>query len=406
MQAAARFGSLPIMLLKDIDDKTPDLGRLQELLVRSDLSPRQRDDIFKQMDNIRTGYRGERDAAFFLNDSFGDRENTILIHDLRLEHGGRVAQIDHLLINRFRRVYVLETKSLNANLACNEAGEWTAWYGSGKRGIPQPIASPIEQARRHVSVLDSWFKANGLKRIERIEPVVIVSPTSFVAKTRARGDEDVPVVRADLFERWWLNVRNSGGENLIGGLWRVASAFSVVDLIKIGELLVANHRPLEWDWAARFGVKADAPSAIGTALSPAAALPKLTELPEPASASAAVEPSVAAIVAMTSRSGDRAEACTDPVFPNTPPADADATHVEVEVTAIPDRIETPFGVVAVKRVTVGQYALRHAVDERLSEHVRQVAQGRGRWQRQYRNWLVSGDHIATIAAELRVAKSS
>ena len=373
------------MLLKDIDDKTLDLDRLHELFDRADLSPRQRDDIFKQMDNIRTGYRGEKDAAHFLNDGFMDGENTVLIHDLRLEHGGRVAQIDHLLIHRVRRAYVLETKSLNANLACNDAGEWTAWYGPAKRGTPRPIPSPIEQARRHVSVLDSWFKANGVTRMERIEPVVIVSPTSFVTKTRAPGDEDVPVIRADLFKRWWLNSRNNGAENLLGGLWRFASAYSAAELIKIGELLVANHRPIQFDWEARFGVRQ--PSAAAT--------PTSSPVPRRSSPAAATIAPASTNVGVVSGIADEGGELPSP------PA-----LMATIAASIPAEVETQSGIVTIKRVTEGQYALRHAVNEDLAELVRRTVQDRGRWQPRYRNWLVAAEHITAIAADLRTGSPS
>ena len=382
------------MLLKDIDDKTPDLDRLQQLFERADISARQRDDIFKQMDNIRTGYRGEKDAAHFLNDGFMDGENTVLIHDLRLEHGGRVAQIDHLLIHRVRRAYVLETKSLNANLACNDAGEWTAWYGPAKRGTPRPIPSPIEQARRHVSVLDSWFKANGVTRMERIEPVVIVSPTSFVTKTRAPGDEDVPVIRADLFKRWWLNSRNNGAENLLGGLWRFASAYSAAELIKIGELLVANHRPIQFDWEARFGVRQ--PSAAATPTSSPTPRRSSPATPKPASASTKV--------GMVDGSTDGAgEPSARPRLPVTRCVEVPSPKAVVPPIAalIPSEVETQFGIVTIKRVTEGQYALRHGVNEELAELVRRTVQERGRWQPRYRNWLVAAEHITAVADDLQ-----
>jgi hypothetical protein len=43
---------------------------------------------------------------------------------LRLEHNGRTAQIDHLLINRWMECYVLESKHFNAGLKITEDGEF------------------------------------------------------------------------------------------------------------------------------------------------------------------------------------------------------------------------------------------------------------------------------------------
>ncbi len=405
------------MLLKEIDDKTPDLDRLQELLDRANLSSRQRTDITQQMDNIRTGFRGEKDVAYFLNDTFGNTENSIIIHDLRLEHQGRVAQIDHLIINRFCRAYVLETKSFNANLTCNEAGGWTAWYGSGKRGFPKPMASPIEQAKRHASVLSDWFKANGLTMMQRIDPVVVVSPTTFV-KVKKTGVDQVPVIRADLFKEWWETRRNSGGETFLGTIWTLASKFSRSDLMTIGDLLVAAHQPIQIDWEARFGVRPGGPAAPSPAL-----VSEFPDAPSPAE-QAHVEVGTLDEVAVLSGSQPAADEQLQSTSEASTPAIVDEAGPPLPETAdvaasmmfnsgneapepelvVPAKVETPFGTVAVKMVTVGQYALRHATDERLSEHVRSVAQGRGRWQPRYRNWLVSGDHIATVAVELLASK--
>ena len=41
----------------------------------------------------------------------------MVLHDLRLEHGNQVAQIDHLLINRWMECYVLETPKAKASPA-------------------------------------------------------------------------------------------------------------------------------------------------------------------------------------------------------------------------------------------------------------------------------------------------
>lgn len=351
------------MLLKEIDDKTPDLERLQELLDRAALSSRQRSDILQQMDNIRTGYRGEKDVAYFLNDTFGNTDTSIVIHDIRLEHQGRVAQIDHLIINRFCRAYVLETKSFNANLTCNEAGEWTAWYGSGKRGIPKPMASPVEQAKRHASVLSDWFKANGLTRMERIDPVVIVSPTTFV-KVRKTAGEQVPVIRADLFKEWWETRRNSGGEGFFSTIWTLASQFSRADLKEIGNLLVADHRPIQIDWEARFGVRLGGP--VAARMQQSNDVPDLVAEPALASDEPGTSDVIMLVVDQVGAVPEQVQQSAEVLPPPTPDLEP----------IIPVEVETPFGKVAVKKVTAGQYALRHGADDRLSEHVRSVAQGR------------------------------
>jgi hypothetical protein len=46
----------------------------------------------------------------------------VVIHDLRIEHRGRVAQIDHLLINRVLDIFVLESKNYYYGVKISEEG--------------------------------------------------------------------------------------------------------------------------------------------------------------------------------------------------------------------------------------------------------------------------------------------
>lgn len=78
----------------------------------------------------------------------------MVLHDLRIEEAGRTAQIDQLLVNRFLEFYVLESKSFGNGIAINEQGEFTTWIGNR----PVGTASPIEQNRRHIDVLDDLLR--------------------------------------------------------------------------------------------------------------------------------------------------------------------------------------------------------------------------------------------------------
>jgi len=48
---------------------------------------------------LKAGRRGEHDTAYEIDFHLGESKNTMVLHDLRFElDDGRVAQIDHLLI--------------------------------------------------------------------------------------------------------------------------------------------------------------------------------------------------------------------------------------------------------------------------------------------------------------------
>ena len=95
------------MIIKEIDSKREEKEQLRQLLNRR-LSERQRFLVERQLRNIETGEQGERDSAYFVDFYFGKSKNWAVIHDLRVEHNGQVAQIDHLVMNRFMNIYVLE----------------------------------------------------------------------------------------------------------------------------------------------------------------------------------------------------------------------------------------------------------------------------------------------------------
>ncbi|PKN12574.1 MAG: hypothetical protein CVU69_05935 [Deltaproteobacteria bacterium HGW-Deltaproteobacteria-4] len=52
-----------------------------------------------------------QNSAYYLDFNYKDSQNWAANHDLRIEHRGRVAQIDHLLINRLLDIFVLESKN-------------------------------------------------------------------------------------------------------------------------------------------------------------------------------------------------------------------------------------------------------------------------------------------------------
>jgi hypothetical protein len=91
-----------------MDSKQDEIAELTALL-KDRLIPYQRYLIERALKAIRSGVSGEKDSAYNIDFYFGDSRNWAVIHDLRLEHKGQVGQIDHLLINRFFDMYVLET---------------------------------------------------------------------------------------------------------------------------------------------------------------------------------------------------------------------------------------------------------------------------------------------------------
>lgn len=110
------------MIIKNADDKSCHVQQLEDLLTIA--TSEQKIKITQELRNLRAGIKGEQEAAYLIDFDLGKSQNTLVIHDLRLEIGGRIAQIDHLLINRTLNVFVLETKHFHAGLKITEEGEF------------------------------------------------------------------------------------------------------------------------------------------------------------------------------------------------------------------------------------------------------------------------------------------
>jgi hypothetical protein len=247
------------MQIKAADDKTPDLDVLRALLGRSDVNDEQRQRIDREIRNIQSGLRGEQDAAYEIEFHYGQSRNWISIHDLRLQCDGRVAQIDHLLINRVLEIYVCESKRFAEGVAINEQGEFTAFFGGKAYGVP----SPLEQNRRHISVLESVFKTGQVPLPRRlglaIKPsmigLVLVSKNARISRpTRKINGLDAVIKNDQLRSR--IDKDIDSDNNPLG----FARLVSQETLEELARAIASQHRPARMDWLGKFGLPPVAPA--------------------------------------------------------------------------------------------------------------------------------------------------
>src|ERR1051325_7183039 len=135
------------MILKEKDSIEVQLKEM-ELALAKPLPNRERQRLEKDLAICRAGLRGEKEAAYHIDFDLKNSRNWAVIHDLRLEWNGRVAQIDHLLIDRSLEIYVIESKSFRTKLRYAYGG-WERLNFNHWEGIP----SPVEQNERHIAVL-------------------------------------------------------------------------------------------------------------------------------------------------------------------------------------------------------------------------------------------------------------
>lgn len=238
------------MLIKSADDKESQIAILKNLLSHERVPPEKRHLIERELRNLSIGVATERQAAFEIDFYAARSKNLFVIHDLRLEISGRVAQIDHLLMNRAFEVFVLETKTFSTGLSINERGEFSTSYDGKEIGIP----SPVEQNARHISVLKDAFKEIGLpKRLGiTLQPtfnsVVLVSPKAIISRSKIT-DIDASIIKLDQFFSWYHKKMDALTLKDTIGILRVCSSDTVKNL---GEKLLSLHKPGRVDYIKRF----------------------------------------------------------------------------------------------------------------------------------------------------------
>jgi hypothetical protein len=114
------------MIIKRMDSREQEIGELETLL-KGKLIPYQRFLIERELKTIKSGVSGEKDSAYYIDFYFGNSRNWAVIHDLRLEHKGQVARIDHLLMDRFFDTYVLESMNYSYKLKITPEGEFQTY---------------------------------------------------------------------------------------------------------------------------------------------------------------------------------------------------------------------------------------------------------------------------------------
>lgn len=240
------------MLLKEADSRREDLETLGRLLKDPKTPDATKKKIEREIANIRSGVKGEKEAAYEIDANFTSR-NWFVIHDLRVEHDGLVAQIDHLLIDRFLNIYLCESKRFGEGVAVNEQGEFSAFFNSRPYGIP----SPIEQNRRHITLLERLFSTDAIEWPRRlgfkIKPdmrsYVLVSKNARISRPKnAKIDGLYAVVKTDQFVS---KLKKDSDADSPLAMMKVVSQDT---LEALSRQIMALHRPITFKWAEKFGL--------------------------------------------------------------------------------------------------------------------------------------------------------
>lgn len=249
------------MIIKHAEGRNKDLETLNQLLALPHINQETKAKISREIRNIQSGLKGEEEAAYQIDFHYGNSPRWMVIHDLRLEHNGHTAQIDHLLINRFLEIYVCESKRFHEGIAVNEYGEFSAFYQGRAYGIP----SPIEQNNRHITLLQRFFDADetilparlGLKIKPKLFSLILVANSARISRPKnhknisgldriIKNEQVLKKIEQDITKESIFSVTSS-----------IAKFISSESLQAFAESLAALHQPLTIDWKARFGITDD-----------------------------------------------------------------------------------------------------------------------------------------------------
>jgi hypothetical protein len=229
------------MLIKSADDKSKRLALLQDLQQSPLLDARQKEWLRVELRNLTAGIKGEREAAFHLDGHYKDGQNNVLLHDLRFQIDGEVAQIDHLVINRTGYMVLIETKNYSGDLEVNAHGEFTVRYGKERYGIP----SPYEQSRRHARILSKLLErleiGTRTDKLPEFHNVVLMHPQAIIERPDAKAFDTSFLIKADQFRAWHEKLVDRIST---GGVLKAMLNIRSPDTIKEwGEKLKRQHRP-------------------------------------------------------------------------------------------------------------------------------------------------------------------
>jgi hypothetical protein len=263
------------MIIKKRDDTRAAIASLRKLLALDGLTRLQRKEVAAELGRLRKRAEAGKEAACHIDFVLQDSRNWAVIHDLRLEHRGRVAEIDHLLIGRFFDIYVVDSKNLTTALRVDDHGEFLIKSGAGWKRIE----SPIEQNKRHVILL------NQLIRDQKLTPTrlgLTINPTfrNWILVPQSCPIPRSPLEKAimlkmesfDLQLRDFINLATSTDDIL--SVAKVCSGSTIMDFAC---RLLSYHRPAGHDFIERFRIVK--PQAIPASETEAPARPGRRTLP-------------------------------------------------------------------------------------------------------------------------------
>ena len=237
------------MILKIADSKKESIATLNELLSASQ-SDKQKALIQKDLRLLASGVESERQNAYYINLYLEKSKNILVLHDIRIEHDGHSAQIDHMLVSRFG-IELIESKGFKGVLTINEDGSLDVDYKGQIKSFP----NPLEQSKRHAEVLSSFVKdkMNFGKRVDllgglEIQSTVIIDPSTTI--TNKHLPEHFH--RADSY----ITKRSEAIDKIgvINAFKLVSKMIDIKTSEELAQLFIDSHSPVRFDYRKKYKI--------------------------------------------------------------------------------------------------------------------------------------------------------
>jgi hypothetical protein len=137
-------------------------------------------DPFSGQDKFQiAGRKAEEQMAHYLRRFFGSSIDVDVLNYLRIDLGGEVAQMDHLVLHPFG-LLIVESKSVAGSVQIKEDGQWIRWFN--KR--PHGMRSPVTQAKMQVMLLNELLaktvKQKGFFEQVQMDVLVAISDSGTI----------------------------------------------------------------------------------------------------------------------------------------------------------------------------------------------------------------------------------
>lgn len=197
-------------------------------------------------ERTKAGHQQEKDVAFYLRREFGDDESILVINDLRLEHKGEHAQIDHLVVHPFGLV-IIESKSIHGEVKVNGNGEWSRSYRGQWYGMP----SPIRQAELQEALVKDLLRQNVDKFLGKVlgiqakiggrdwKMICAISSSAILHRDDMPRSIADQVVKSEFVAKKIRELVGSWAESWV----KAKPRFSQKEIEGIGQFLLERHQP-------------------------------------------------------------------------------------------------------------------------------------------------------------------